>query len=55
MLTFISPLKNETRKEAALKIMGAYGNTNKKSMAFQLLDGKQIDQKGLKTLILQSL
>ena len=55
MLTFISPLKNEPRKNAALEIIKSYGQTNRKSMCFLLLDGKMLGAKEYKTLILQSL
>lgn len=55
MLTFISPLKNEPRKNAALEIIKSYGQTNRKSMCFLLLDGKMLGDKEYKTLILQSL
>ena len=44
-----------SRKDAALNIIGSYGQTAKKAIAFNLLDGKELDTRSWKTLILQSL
>jgi T4 RnlA family RNA ligase len=41
------------RKNAAREIFSAYGNTNRASFAFTLLDGKELDKDQIKKLILQ--
>ena len=48
-------MRDMTRKDAALSIIAKYGQTAKKGIMFGILDGKEIDQKGWKTLILQNL
>ena len=45
----------KTRKEAALEIIDAYGATAKKGIMFNLLDGRELDSKAWKTLIMQGL
>jgi hypothetical protein len=47
--------KDWSRKDAAIAIIASYGQTARKGIMFSLLDGKEVDQKGWKTLILQSL
>jgi len=42
-----------TRKEQALKIQSAYGNTIRSGMAFSILDNKEIDQRKIKQILLQ--
>lgn len=53
MKVFVEPLKVKTRKEAALTIIQAYGNTNRSGMAFKLLDGKMLDKDDTKKLVYQ--
>jgi hypothetical protein len=53
MKSFVEPLKSKTRKEAALTIIQAYGNTNRSGMAFKLLDGKMLDKDDTKKLVYQ--
>ena len=55
MRVFVHLLKVATRKDAAMSIIGAYGQTIKTRIAFNLLDGKDPDNKSWKKLILQSL
>jgi hypothetical protein len=55
MISFVEPLKTLARKDAALKILGAYGETNRKSFCFTLLDGKPVDDEGIKKLMFQVL
>jgi len=55
MELFVQPLKNIPRKEAASKVISAYGNTNRAGYCFQILDGKPIDDKGYKKLLFQVL
>ena len=55
MTTFVSSLKGMTRKEQALKIIAAYGETNRASYCFQLLDEKLINSEGIKKLLFQVL
>jgi len=55
MKSFVEPLKQLPRKDAALKILGAYGETNRKSFCFNLLDGKELDGEAIKKLIFQVL
>jgi hypothetical protein len=54
MKKFVEPLKSESRKTAAEKILGAYGNTNRSGIAFHLLDGKEPEKKDWKRLLLQT-
>lgn len=44
-----------TRKEQALKVLSAYGNTNRASFVFKLLDGKTLAQDDTKKLLYQVL
>ena len=39
----------------AAKVFGAYGNTNRATFLFKLLDGKQLDDDAIKKLIYQVL
>ena len=55
MKSFVEPLKGLPRKDSALKILSAYGDTNRKSFCFNLLDGKEIDGEGIKKLMFQVL
>jgi hypothetical protein len=55
MKGFVEPLKNLPRKDAALKILSAYGETNRKSFCFNLLDSREIDNDGIKKLMFQVL
>lgn len=55
MVNFVGKLKGMSRKEQALKILSAYGKTAKMSAAFQVLDGRNIDNKLIKKLLFQSL
>lgn len=52
---FIEPLKTISRKLAAEKIISSYGKTVRAACAFKLLEGKNIEDKLLKTLIFQKL
>lgn len=45
----------KTRKEQALLIMSAYGNTTRSGMLFKILDGNTLDSKDIKKLIFQCL
>jgi hypothetical protein len=57
MQTFVNetlkPLPN--RKEQALKVLSAYGNTNRASFVFKLLDGKSLEKDDRKKLLYQVL
>lgn len=55
MVRFIGPLIGLPRKDAALKIIAAYGTTNRASFCFQLLDGKTLDADANKKLMWQCL
>jgi hypothetical protein len=57
MKEFVEPLKRVPRKDAALKIISSYGNTNRSSFCFQLLDGKDlmVDREAIKKLLFQVL
>ena len=55
MQGLIPSLQAKTRKEAALEIINAYGQTAKKGIMFNLLDNRELDTKAWKTLIMQSL
>jgi len=57
MKEFVEPLKSVPRKNAALKILSSYGNTNRSSFCFQLLDGKDLmaDREAIKKLLFQVL
>ena len=52
---FVEPLKTISRKTAAEKIISSYGKTVRAACAFKLLEGKEIENKLLKTLIFQKL
>lgn len=54
-VTPLMPINGITRKEAATKIFQAYGNTNRTSFAFQILDGKTLDKEAIKKLLYQCL
>jgi hypothetical protein len=49
----LKPLPN--RKEQALKVLSAYGNTNRASFVFKLLDGKPLEKDDKKKLLYQVL
>lgn len=55
MKVFVEPLKKVSRKEAAAKIISSYGNTNRSSFCFSLLDGKELGVDQKKKLLWQSL
>lgn len=55
MVRFVGPLIGLPRKDAALKIIAAYGTTNRASFCFQLLDGKTLDADANKKLLWQCL
>ncbi len=55
MKSFIEPLKGLHRKDAAMKILSSYGETNRKSFCFNLLDGKELDGEAIKKLMFQVL
>lgn len=55
MVRFVEPLTKLPRKEAAQKIIAAYGTTNRASFCFQLLDGKSLDTDANKKLMWQCL
>jgi hypothetical protein len=55
MHRFIEPLKTKSRKDAALTIQKAYGETNRASFCFTLLDGKPLDKDKIKKLLYQCL
>lgn len=55
MKSFVEPLKTLPRKDAAMKILGAYGETNRKSFCFNLLDSKELDGEAIKKLMFQVL
>lgn len=51
----VEPLKTWTRKDAALEILQAYGNTNRSGMAFKLLDSRPLEIDDVKKLLYQVL
>lgn len=55
MKSFIEPLKLLPRKEAALKIIGEYEESNRKSFCFRLLDNRELGGDEIKKLIVQLL
>jgi hypothetical protein len=55
MVRFVEPLKSVSRKEAAQKILASYGQTNRASFCFQILDGKTLDIDAQKKLLWQCL
>lgn len=52
---FLEGIKTLSRKDAADKIIGAYGQTNRADMVFSLLDGKELNEKQWKKLLFQTL
>jgi len=55
MQEFVEPLKSLTRKDAALKIQQAYGQTAKTGCAFSFLDNREPDEKSKKRILKQLL
>lgn len=55
MKNFVDSLKNLSRKEAAEKIIKNYGQTNRASFCFCLLDNKELTSDQIKKLLYQSL
>ena len=53
--SFAEKVKPLTRKDAAVAIIQAYGQTNRASFVFQLLDGKVLNDDALKKLMFQVL
>jgi len=52
---FVEPLKTVGRKDAALKIIAAYGETNRGGFCFKILDGKPLVKDDYKKLLFQVL
>jgi hypothetical protein len=56
MVRFVTDnLRGMSRKDAAAKIISAYGNTNRAAFVFTLLDGKDLNADQLKKLLRQCL
>jgi len=57
MKSFVEPLKNISRREAAQKIISSYGgdSNNRANMLFSLLDGKELNDQQIKKLLFQVL
>lgn len=55
MADFVYPLRQMTRKDAALIILQAYGKTSRSGIAFKLLDDKELDMDDYKKLLYQVL
>ena len=55
MKMFVEPLKTLPRKDAAMKIISSYGETNRKSFCFNLLDSRELDGEAIKKLMFQVL
>jgi hypothetical protein len=55
MIQFVAPLKSVPRRDAALKIIQAYGDTSRSGFAFKILDGKKLDADSYKKLLFQCL
>ncbi len=53
MKQFVKELNVQTRKDAAFKILGAYGNTNRSGYCFKILDNKPLEDEDLKKLLYQ--
>jgi len=53
MKIFVNRLQNLSRKEAAEIIISSYGKTSRSSFVFNLLSGKELDNKDLKKLFFQ--
>ena len=52
---FVEKVKGLSRKDAAAMILQAYGNTNRASFIFNLLDGGTLDDDKLKKILYQAL
>lgn len=55
MKRFVKSLEGKARKDQAKAVFESYGQTNRTSYVFGLLDGKELDKKQLKKLIHQCL
>jgi hypothetical protein len=55
MKEFVKPLKLVSRKDAAQKIISSYGNSNRASFCFSILDGKELTKDQNKKLLWQVL
>lgn len=55
MEAFVAPLRSKPRKDAALAIQQAYGNTARSGYAFHRLDNKALDAAGYKKMLFQVL
>lgn len=55
MKNFVEPLKQHTRRIAANEIKQAYGNTNRASFAFSLLDSRSLTDDQMQKLLYQVL
>jgi hypothetical protein len=57
MKVFVDKFKNQglTRKQIATEVLSAYGNTNRASYAFKILDGKPLEDKEYKKVLYQVL
>jgi RNA ligase len=55
MIQFVAPLKSVPRRDAALKIIQAYGDTSRSGFAFKMLDSKKLDADAYKKLLFQCL
>jgi hypothetical protein len=55
MTEFVIPLKSVSRREAAEKIIQAYGKTSRSSFVFRLLDNKKLGAEEMKKLLFQCL
>ena len=55
MKEFVLPLKALPRKDAAMKILGAYGETNRKAFCFRILDNHELGGEDIKKLLFQVL
>lgn len=55
MQDFANSVRQLSRKDAAIKILSSYGQTNRASFVFQLLDGKELGRESIKKLLYQVL
>lgn len=55
MVRFVDGRRNKTRRDAALDIIQAYGNSGRSAMAFKLLDNKKLVADDYKKLLFQVL
>lgn len=55
MKGFVESLKSLPRRDAAAKIISSYGQTNRASFVFQMLDGKTLNSDNYKKLLWQCL